>query len=65
MLEKYIDADHDSVPDSEMKGFAPAWAVVGTVGNNSRIIVALVSGEDEDALEAMMEGTSGLSLIRL
>lgn len=65
MLEKYMDVDYDSVPDSEMEGFTPAWAVVRTVGNNSRIMVALVSDEDEDAVEAMMEGTSGLSLIRL
>lgn len=60
-----MDVDYDSVPDSETEDFTPAWAVVRTVGNNSRIMVALVSDEDEDAVEAMMEGTSGLSLIRL
>lgn len=65
MLEKYIDADYDYVPDGEVKDFTPVWAVVRTVGNNSRIMVALVSDEDEDAVEAMMKGTSGLSLIRL
>ncbi len=65
MLEKYIDADHGSVPDNEMEGFAPAWAIVRTVGNNTRNLVALASDEDEDAVEAMMKGTSGLSLIRL
>lgn len=65
MLEKYIDADYDSVPESEMRDFVPVWAVVRTTWNNSRIIVALASDEDEDAVEAMMEGASGLSLIRL
>ena len=65
MLEKYMDADFDFVPDGEVEDFVPTWAVVRTVGNNSRIMVALVSDEGEDAVEAMMEGTSGLSLIRL
>ena len=65
LFENYIDADHDFVPESELKGFVPVWAVVRTVGNNTRDLVALVSDGNDDVIEAMLKNGQGLSLIRL
>ena len=45
MLEDYLDKDYECVPKDELDAFAPTLAIVRAVGNNSRVLVALVSNE--------------------
>lgn len=65
MLEDYFDKDYERVPKDELNAFAPSLAIVRAVGNNSRVLVALVSNEGYKAAEAMLQYDRNLSVIKL
>lgn len=65
MLEDYLDKDYERVPKDELDAFAPTLAIVRAVGNNSRVLVALVSNEGYKAAEAMLQYDRDLSVIKL
>lgn len=65
MLEDYLDKDYECVPKDELDAFAPTLAIVRAVGNNSRVLVALVSNEGYKAAEAMLQYDRNLSVIKL
>lgn len=65
MIEDYIDLDHDSIPHLNGPCMNVQWAVLESVGNNSREIVGLFASGHERELELMLKSSDNLSVINL
>lgn len=63
MLSDYLDDEHLSVPSNCDPLLNARYAVLKTVANNSRDIVALFADGYESELESLLENADGLSYL--